>query len=43
MHNLSGNDKWEFNNSDVEIDVDINGELTLTGYPEDQLLTDLVE
>ena len=34
---------WEFNNKDVEIEVDEKGDLIVTGYPSDYLLTKLNE
>ena len=32
-HNPNGNDNWQFNNSDIEIDLDINGYASLSGFP----------
>ena len=31
-------DSWNFNNSDVEIDIDEDGNIKLTGYPTNQLI-----
>ena len=33
--------RWQFNNSDVEIDIAADGEMLLTGYPSDALIADL--
>jgi anaerobic ribonucleoside-triphosphate reductase activating protein len=34
---------WDFNNSDVEIEIDNSGNLLLTGYPTDSLIETLQE
>lgn len=34
-------DNWKFNNSDVEIDIDINGNITMTGYPTNKLINEI--
>lgn len=35
--------QWQFNNTDVEIEVDDKGNLTITGYPPDELVNSLKE
>ena len=32
---------WNFNNSDVEIDIDENGNIKLTGYPTNELISEI--
>lgn len=34
-------DNWKFNNSDVEIDIDIDGNITMTGYPTNTLINEV--
>ena len=34
-------DNWKFNNSDVEIDIDIDGNITMTGYPTNKLINEI--
>ncbi len=34
-------DNWEFNNSDVEIDIDSDGNITMTGYPTNSLINEI--
>ena len=33
--------KWQFNNSDIEIDIDKDGNLNLTGYPSDNFIKNM--
>lgn len=40
VHWVSG-EEWEFNNSDVEMEVSPAGDILVTGYPTDQLIDDL--
>lgn len=40
VHYLSEKN-WEFNNSDIEIDIDRDGNLMLTGYPTDKFIDEL--
>lgn len=40
---LDLNEAWKFNNTDVEIDIDESGILTVTGYPTDALISSLNE
>lgn len=42
VHELS-DVRWDFNNSDVEIEIAVDGGLLLTGYPTDELISDLQE
>ena len=35
--------QWEFNNTDVEIEVDSKGDLVVTGYPPDNLILQIKE
>ena len=35
--------KWEFNNSDVEIEIDQTGNLLITGYPTDKFISEVKE
>lgn len=35
--------KWEFNNTDVEIEIGEMGEMVVTGYPTDELIRDIRE
>jgi anaerobic ribonucleoside-triphosphate reductase activating protein len=34
-------DIWDFNNSDVEIDIDLDGNIKMTGYPTNSLINDV--
>lgn len=34
-------DEWEFNNSDIEIDICPNGDIILTGYPSDVFINEI--
>jgi len=34
-------ESWDFNNSDVEVDIDENGNIKLTGYPTDKLINEI--
>lgn len=34
-------DPWQFNNSDVQIDIDENGNIKITGYPPSKLINEL--
>ena len=34
-------ENWSFNNSDVEIDIDIDGNIKLTGYPTNRLINEI--
>ena len=40
VHNLQ-NIKWNFNNTDVEVEVDNKGNVVITGYPTNQLVNDI--
>ena len=40
-HEISGNVRWQFNNSKVEVEIDEEGNLTITGYPTDKLIVDI--
>ena len=42
VHRFSTED-WAFNNTDVEIEIDIKGAVTITGYPENKLIENLKE
>jgi len=37
-HNPKGKDNWEFNNTDIEIDLDINGNANLSGFPDKEFI-----
>ncbi|SMN00163.1 Ribonucleotide reductase of class III (anaerobic), activating protein [uncultured Candidatus Thioglobus sp.] len=37
------NEKWQFNNTDVEVEIDGRGEVILTGYPTDKLIDNIRE
>ena len=39
--NPNGAGKWEFNNTDVEIDLDIVGNLFISGFPPSDLIKNL--
>ena len=43
VHHLTGNDNWIFDNSNVEIEIELNGDITVTGYPKNDLLNSLME
>jgi anaerobic ribonucleoside-triphosphate reductase activating protein len=34
-------DNWKFNNSDIEIDIDEDGNIKLTGYPTNKLISEI--
>lgn len=36
-----GSEYWQFNNTNVEIEISNNGDITLTGYPTDKLINDI--
>lgn len=38
-----GDIKWQFNNTNVEIDIDAKGDLVITGYPPDELIKTIKE
>ncbi len=40
-HFNSNVDNWELNNSDVEIDIDIDGNINITGYPTNSLINEI--
>ena len=40
-HNPQSRDFWDFNNTDVEIDVDDNGDINISGFPTLDLISDM--
>ncbi|OWV19677.1 hypothetical protein B7990_00425 [Fibrobacter sp. UWB4] len=40
-HNPQGNDSWKFNNTDVEIDIDNDGDININGFPTEELINDI--
>lgn len=40
VHELTG-EKWEFNNTDVEVEIAADGGIMLTGYPPDEFVVDM--
>lgn len=42
VHQFSA-ERWAFNNTDVEVEIDKSGKMVLTGYPTDDLIEDLKE
>lgn len=37
-HNPKGKDHWQFNNTDIEIDLDLSGDASLSGFPNDEFI-----
>lgn len=42
-HNPKGTDSWEFNNSDIEIDIDNDGDIFINGFPTAEIINDIEE
>jgi len=36
-------ENWKFNNSDIQVDIDSDGNLNLTGYPSDEFIKNMEE